>query len=164
MADRIDETSGSPASSGVVSRQALDRVRGARRDLRSAAEALREAVNLAPRDDWYQVVRQRLVDLGVVLAAHIEDIEGAEGVYADLLVQAPWQEAETEILEGEHQAIRDTLDVTLEALEAAREENLEDPSPVRRRVETLLERLDLHCQREMELVYEVYDTDIGPID
>jgi hypothetical protein len=162
MPDRIDkaETGGlSPES-----RAALDRARSVRSDLRSAIEALREAVTSAPEDGWYVEVRKRLVDLGAVLAAHIDAIEGPDGLYANLLESAPWQQAETEILEGEHQAIRGTFEVAFDALEAAREEGLADPGPVRRRLETRLDRLDLHCEREAALVYEVYDTDIGPID
>ncbi len=147
-----------------ASRDALDRARSRRVDLRSAVDSVRQALVAAPGDDWYRSLRQRLVDLGEALEAHIEDIEGPVGLYADLLVQAPWQGAETDILEAEHQALRESFDVAFEALEAARENGIDDPEPVRQRVQTLLDRLVLHSSREADLVYEVYDTDIGLID
>ncbi|MFQ5523115.1 MAG: hypothetical protein ACE5F5_06010 [Acidimicrobiia bacterium] len=147
-----------------ASRGALVRARSRRGGLRSAIEVVREAVSAGPGDDWYDRLRPGLVELGEALEAHIADIEGPEGLYTDLLVQAPWQGAETEILEAEHQAIQASFEVAFEALEAARESGLADPEPVRQRVETLLERIVLHSEREANLVFEVYDTDIGLID
>ena len=162
MTDRTAESMGQDLTE--ASRHALDRARRRRGDLRSAIEELRRTLEAGSGDDWFAGVRGRLVELGEAIEAHISDIEGSEGLYADLLVQAPWQGAETGILEAEHQAIRDSFHVAFEALEAAREGGLDDPGSVRRRIETLLDRVVLHSRREADLAFEVYNTDIGLID
>ncbi len=162
MTDRTAESMNQDLTE--ASRDALNRARLRRGDLRAAIEGLRRVLGADPEDEWLTGVREGLLELGDAIEEHIADIEGSEGLYTDILVQAPWQGTETETLRAEHEAIQESFRVAFEALEAAREGGLDDPGSVRRRIEALLDLVVVHSRREADLAFEVYDTDIGLID
>ncbi|MCW3814725.1 hypothetical protein ONA91_09685 [Micromonospora sp. DR5-3] len=101
-----------------------------------------------------------VVQLGPVrrgFAEHVRLTEGPDGLYAELLHQAPRLDRGVRLLTHEHAAIA----AALVALQRAAELPAVPAEEVRERVGNLLRALDQHRQRGADLLWEAYETDLG---
>lgn len=153
MSDLSEPSAGSP--------DALARARARRHALAGAADGL-EAALARPAGDapaWRDGVASALDTLDAALADHIEEVEGPDGLYAEILERTPRLAHRIDLLRREHGELRDRLaairplladPVDARHVEQAREEALE-----------LLKQISRHRHRGADLVFESYDADIG---
>lgn len=138
---------------------ALDAAREVRAELRAALGDLERAVSAAiPAGDatWREMVAQATHRLRRTFADHLHATESDEGLFEEVLAEAPRLAPAVARLRAEH----DEIENDLLALELA----LREPGAgerVRERAVQLLGRLVRHRQRGADLVYEAYETDIG---
>lgn len=171
---RIDwmapEAAGGPWHAGPVSNpsepssgagDALERARERRYALARAADTL-EAALARPAGDadaWRAGVSAALDAVDAALDDHIAEVEGPDGLYAEILERTPRLAHQVEVLQREHvdlrqrvAAIRPQLadPVDERQVEHIREDSLE-----------LLKQISRHRHRGADLVFESYDADIG---
>jgi hypothetical protein len=133
------------------------------RSAREHRAALREAMarveqalaRPAAADDWGTVVSDRLMELQHALDAHATEVEGSDGILADLLQQAPRLSAGVDQMRSDHHQLAGSL-TTLLGLAAHLE-----PHDLRARCLELLADLVRHRQAGADLVYEAFNADIG---
>ena len=101
---------------------------------------------------WCARIYDRLVVLRAAFAQHIRSTEGAAGWYAEVLAAEPRLAGPIGALEREHRSIAAELDALCAGLDAA---------ILATRCGELLHRLSGHRQRDADLLYEAYDTDLG---
>ncbi|WP_213453644.1 hemerythrin domain-containing protein [Rhizomonospora bruguierae] len=90
-------------------------------------------------------------------ADHVGATEGPDGLYAELLDQAPRLAPGVTVLVRDHARVAAAIDALAGRLDAPDT----DPDELRRRSGRLLRWLCRHRQRGADLVYEAYDTDLG---
>lgn len=156
------------AQVGITERRSNPRLAMAktrRRGLREAMAAL-ETVVAGPssRQGWLREVEASLVDLRKALDAHIEEVEGPDGLLAEIMESTPRLASDVEILRQEHRELVTALIRAEEISQAVEIDPAYDPLRLRRAVTTLLGRLTLHRQRGSDLVFEAYNVDIGAAD
>jgi hypothetical protein len=140
----------------------VERARTRRIELHDAMTGLEtELARASGSEAWRDNVETALAELGAALDAHIQDVEGVEGLLARVVDEAPQLAGEIAALTKEHQQLSAAR---YRALATLRQPGRPDPAVVRRRVTTLLGRLALHRQRGAELVYDAYSVDIGTGD
>jgi hypothetical protein len=113
---------------------------------------------------WLGEVHTSLVELRQALDEHILEVEGPDGLFAEIMLSTPRLASEVEALRSEH---RELVSAVVRAQETAREvvtDPTHDTLHLRRAVTTLLGRLALHRQRGSDLVFEAYHVDIGAAD
>jgi hypothetical protein len=113
---------------------------------------------------WLGEVHTSLVELRQALDEHILEVEGPDGLFAEIMLSTPRLASEVEALRSEH---RELVSAVVRAQETAREvvtDPTHDTLRLRRAVTTLLGRLALHRQRGSDLVFEAYHVDIGAAD
>ena len=113
---------------------------------------------------WLDRVEAALVELRKALNAHIEEVEGSEGLLAEIVSVAPRLAAYTEELKRDHMALLSAWLRAEATVRAARDGGRAGTASVRRRVTTLLGRLTMHRQAGSDLVFEAYNVDIGVMD
>lgn len=125
-----------------------------RRDLYEAMRRL-EAALARPSGlaDWRIEIESALTDLDRSLEDHIAQIEGPEGVFLEILNQAPHLEPVVETLRREHRGLAEACH---DALGRAADWSSQR---LRRRVNLLLVRLALHRQTGAELLFDAYNVD-----
>jgi hypothetical protein len=107
--------------------------------------------------DWHTRLRGLLDPLRVAFAEHRAATEGATGLYADLVNEAPRLVNTVHVLVAEH----DGLDTAMARLADSAEARDADPQVLRRHTLDVLVGLTRHRQQDADLVYEAYATDIG---
>ncbi|MGH8870663.1 MAG: hypothetical protein ACRDWS_01640 [Acidimicrobiia bacterium] len=118
----------------------------------------------ASAEGWLDRVEAGLADLREALDAHIDEVEGHDGLLADIVDVAPRLSPYTEELRREHIALLGAWLRAEAAVRAARQDWPAAVSTVRRRVITLIGRLTLHRQAGSDLVFEAYNVDIAASD
>jgi hypothetical protein len=137
----------------------LRRRRGELRDSMSAVEqALAAPTGRGPKG-WAERVQAALVELSGDLREHVAITEGPEGIYAELMAQAPRLSGQMDRLTQEHGQIRDSIETLLAEVTAV--DVKERSTRVRELGTQLLATLSRHRQRGADLVYEAYQVDIG---
>jgi hypothetical protein len=106
---------------------------------------------------WRCGVAAELPRLRAALVTHVELTEGPEGLYAEVLADAPRLVRQVNSLGREHA----TMSAALEALEALAQRVDAEPERVRCWGSDLLRELSRHRQRGADLVYQAYTIDIG---
>jgi hemerythrin HHE cation binding domain-containing protein len=101
-------------------------------------------------------VRAVLEPLRVAFAQHRAETEGAAGIYADVVQDAPRLARAVDGLVAEHECI----DAAMERLALFVIDGAEDEA-VRDQANEVLDTLLRHGRRDAELVHEAYVTDIG---
>ncbi|HUF96049.1 MAG TPA: hypothetical protein VMO52_08210 [Acidimicrobiia bacterium] len=140
----------------------VERARLRRLELHDAMTRLEtQLARASGSDSWRHDLEKALSDLGASLEAHIQDVEGGEGLLSRVVDETPHLAAEVASLKEEHQQLSAAR---FRALATLRQPGRPDPDVVRRRVTSLLGRLALHRQRGAELVYDAYSVDIGTGD
>jgi hypothetical protein len=103
---------------------------------------------------WRHGVAAELRRLRAAFGTHIELTEGPDGLYAELLVDAPRLVHQVNHLGREHETMSAALDALARRVDA-------EPEWVRGWGSELLRELSRHRQRGADLLYEAYATDIG---
>jgi hypothetical protein len=143
---------------------ALEAARARRGELHRALLDLEAALAGAARgraQAWADSVRAALVRVRETFAAHIDVTEGADGLYREVLTQAPRLSGAVNRLQLEHADIAAAL--------AEVDHQLDDPTSdadawvesIRDAAIRLMGLLVRHRQRGADLVYEAYDVEIG---
>ena len=144
--------------------EALEAARARRGDLHRALLDLERALAGAARgraQAWADSVRATLVRVRETFTAHIEVTEGAEGLYQEVLAQAPRLSGAVNRLQLEHADIASALDEVDNRLDAPMSEADAWVESIRDAAITLMGLLVRHRQRGADLVYEAYDVEIG---
>ncbi|HSJ84785.1 MAG TPA: hypothetical protein VLA91_13295 [Acidimicrobiia bacterium] len=141
--------------------RATDRRRILAEEMADLEEVLARPASAA---DWLERVAQGLADLRLALDAHIEEVEGSDGLLAEIVEIAPRLSGQAEDLRQHHMEL---LGAWLRAEATVRTASEDGPaarSLVRRRVVALIGRLTRHRQAGSDLVYEAYNVDIAASD
>jgi hypothetical protein len=143
---------------------ALEAARGRRGDLHRALLDLEGALAAAARgraQEWADSVRATLLRLRETFTAHIEVTEGADGLYQEVLAQAPRLSGAVNRLQQEHGAIVSAIGEVDERLNDSMADAEAWVESIRDAAITLMGLLVRHRQRGADLVYEAYDVEIG---
>lgn len=133
----------------------LAAVRRHRAELLEAMQAFERALAVPAGDPtWPAGVARQLARLRQAFADHVGLTEGAGGLYAALLADAPRLTSQVTALAREHVAIQQALDALVADLDAPAER-------IRVEASDALRSLTRHRQRGADLIYEAYVTDIG---
>lgn len=147
-----------------MERDLKEEARRRRAPLRAAAGELERAIS-APVGTgavWRDRVRESLHSVRVALQHHIEDTEGASGLYIELRESAPRLTNLVILLEDEHSTLDAAIGDSLAALDGLSEEfDTDDAEPVRESVLFLLGKISRHRQKGADLVWRAYSVDIG---
>jgi hypothetical protein len=106
--------------------------------------------------DWPQRLNHHLDHLHQAFHEHVRETEGDNGAYAEVVHAAPRLARGIRMLAGDHER----LTAALAALRC-RLESGASAADLRLSAAELLEQLDRHRQRGIDLLYEAYSTDIG---
>ena len=140
----------------------LARAKTRRHWLRSAMAGSEAAVaGPSSRQGWLSEVNASLAELRLALDEHIAEVEGPDGLLAEIIQSTPRLASEVEILRREHRQLVTAVARAQEISRAVETDPSPDPLRLRRAVTTLLGRLTLHRQRGSDLVFEAYNVDIG---
>ncbi len=120
--------------------------------LTDAVRALAASL-IDPPDRW----RDLLEPVRAALTEHRHATEGEQGLYADVVLDAPRLARMVDGLVAEH----GELDTAIASLARAAERTDTDAEALRADVQRILDDLDHHRQLDSDLVYEAYATDIG---
>lgn len=134
----------------------LAKAKQRRIELRDAIAELERSVSMASSGSgWRRSVEESLAGLRAAIDAHVTEVEGPEGLLAQLTADAPRLSNEVELMKREHARLLVDTDVILADVEDA------EPVDIRDRAMSLLRDLVTHRQTGADLVYEAYSTDIG---
>jgi hypothetical protein len=111
----------------------------------------------ADQESWPVHLGALLRPLREAFAEHRAATEGDAGLYAEVLVDAPRLANTVGGLVAEHRVI----DTAIQRLAAVADEITVDAEALRRGALEVLDELAQHRQRDSDLVYEAYTTDIG---
>jgi hypothetical protein len=126
-----------------------------RAQLFAAIQGFECALAVSPADPaWRHGLAAELARLRAEFHTHVELTEGPDGLYAEVLWDAPRLARQVHNLGLEHATV-------LTALEALGAHIDAEPDRLRRWARRLLTGLSRHRQRGADLVYEAYATDIG---
>jgi hypothetical protein len=122
----------------------------------SAAVQCFERTLTAPASDpaWRHGVATGLAALRAEFHTHVGLTEGPDGLYAEVLWDAPRLVHHAHTLGRDHRAILTALDEAAAHLDA-------EPDRLRDRAGELLSELARHRQRGADLVHAAYATDLG---
>jgi hypothetical protein len=143
---------------------ALEAARARRGDLHRALLDLERALAGAARgraQPWADSVRATLVRVRETFAAHIDVTEGADGLYQEVLAQAPRLSGAVNRLQHEHADIASALAEVHDRLDEPMSDADAWVESIRDAAITLMGLLVRHRQRGADLVYEAYDVEIG---
>jgi hypothetical protein len=130
-------------------------------DLHNAMRGLEaSAARATGQDDWADGVRDVLTVLDSALQSHVAEIEGPNGLFAEVIDRAPQLKPDVDMLRLEH---RDLVTGCRNALEAVGSAEV-DARAVRRKVLSILGRLTIHRQRGAELLFDAYNVDLAAAD
>jgi hypothetical protein len=106
---------------------------------------------------WRAHLRGLLEPMREAFAQHRAATEGEEGLYADVVQDAPRLARTVDGLVAEHH----TLELAMARLASITDEVSADADAVRRGARQVLDGLTRHREHDADLVYEAYGTDIG---
>jgi hypothetical protein len=136
------------------------KTRRQRAELLAAIQGVEYTIAIPPSDPaWRHGVAAELGRLRAAFNAHVELTEGPEGLYAEVVGDAPRLANTVSTLHREHAAVSAMLDTVVDQLERGHFDD--DPAKLRAWAAQLLRDLSQHRQRGADLVYEAYATDIG---
>lgn len=144
--------------------QVREDARRRRAPLRHAASDLEFAIS-APVGTgavWRDRVRESLARVQVALKQHVQDTEGAEGLYEQLKSVAPRLSTLVNLLTKEHTVLKEEINGVLSELEGLPNQIDDDCcETVRDAVMLLLGRISRHRQKGADLIWRAYSVDIG---
>ena len=127
-----------------------------------AAVAEADSTLIAAVDQWRSVMVDRLDQLAEALDHHVAETEGADGLFARVLTDAPRLRNEVRRLTREHDDLLATINATRnEALGDGLSENPHRVKALHASVHDLITLLDRHCHRSCRLLQDSVAVDIG---
>lgn len=108
---------------------------------------------------WRDAVDDALTALRDALSSHVEETEGPDGLFHDVIDKSPRMAPAVQDMEADHVLLLEACDAAL-----ASTGDSSEPERVRRFVNVLLGRLASHRQKGAEMLYEAFMTDIGAGD
>ncbi|MGI9607050.1 MAG: hypothetical protein ACR2P0_13015 [Acidimicrobiales bacterium] len=120
----------------------------------SRVERAAAAPSLKPA--WRDDLVRELDELRIALDQHIAEVEGEEGLLAELTFDAPRLANRIDAVRREHPELCRQLDAAIDRVKAT-----EEVADVRTAVLDSLVALARHRQKGADLVYEGYSIDIG---
>lgn len=106
-------------------------------------------------DTWASDVARAVAVVRSAFATHISIVEGQDGLFAEMLREAPRLAGTLGLLHREHDDITAQLALAKEELDEGALER------ARERLPATLAKVARHRKREVDLLYEAYETDIG---
>jgi hypothetical protein len=151
---------GDPSSAGGTGPgEPTDALRSARARRQALAEAMSRAEQAlavpSGSPTWRDEVAAALAEVRSALDEHVSEVEGEEGLLAELRQMAPRLSSQSTHLEQEHPQLCDAADAAVRTVADA------PVAEVRAAVLDLLLAIARHRQRGADLVYEAYNVDIG---
>jgi len=143
--------------------EALSAARARRMALQEAMAGVEWAI-AAPSStaDWWTELAAALGGLRRALDEHIDEVEGADGLLAELVGKAPRLAKLKQQMEEEHvELVRDLEAIGEIVRRSAGESDAADVATAREQVMVLLGALARHRQVGADMVYEAYTVDIG---
>jgi hypothetical protein len=141
-----------------ASTSALTAAKGQRLSLRRATAGLEDALaGPAGGGPWLAGVGAALDRLRDVWAVHVQVTEGPDGLYHEILENAPRLANRIKRFEREHAELGEGIAAAI----AAATDRGSDPEAFRDRMVRLFADLTRHRKRGLDLVYEAYHVDIG---
>lgn len=137
-----------------------------RAELQAGMVALERALAVpAAEAGWADRLRRQVDELRRAFAHHVTATEGPDGMYADILLNAPRLSHRVKRLTGEHADATAAIDALVK-LVADAPDDLDQAwvDRVRDEATTLVASLERHRQRGADLVWEAYHLDIGGCD
>ena len=126
-----------------------------RAELREAVDAFERALGLPATDPaWRAGLARQLSRLRQAFAEHVAVTEGAGGLYACLLDDAPRLANEVDVLMRQHAAVGSALDALAARIDT-------EVDRLRGWAEDVLRAIAEHRQRGADVIYEAYTTDLG---
>jgi hypothetical protein len=154
----------SPEPSPEPTSSALEEARRRRVGVRAAAEEVERALATASGrrlQPWAVELGNRFRRLQEAFDQHIRATEAAEGLFSEVIEDAPRLAHRVEQLQADHVAIRDSVADLIGRTEAP---SANDVDEVREQAFELLGRISRHRHLGAELVYEAYTVDIEAAD
>jgi hypothetical protein len=153
-----------PSKAAALTTQ-LSRAQDRRRLLAEEMRHLEKIVaGPASAENWLDQVQTGLTDLRQALDAHITEVEGPDGLLAEIVEEAPRLSAQTDDLREDHMELLGAWLRAEATVRAARRNGTDLRALIRRRVVNLIGRLTLHRQAGSDLVFEAYNVDIAASD
>jgi len=136
---------------------ALEAARQRRVELKEAISSVEIAAS-APigGPNWRSNLQTELESLRIALAQHVKEVEGAEGLLAQLRDDAPRLINKIDRVRDEHPELTQQV---ADAIASAKGSS--DAEDLRSQVLAVLVSIVRHRQRGADLVYEGYNVDIG---
>ena len=146
-----------PEDESTTTTEALEAARARRIDLKSAVSAV-EVAAASPAGDpeWRPDLVNELRGLREAFDGHVAEVEGEDGLLAELLLHAPQLANQIRNVQGEHPGLCAQIDQALERVEADG-----SADEVRDLVLQTLIGIARHRQHGADLVYRAYSIDIG---
>ena len=116
----------------------------------------RAAASASAKPNWRQDLLRELYILRVAFDQHVEEVEGPDGLLAEIRTTAPRLGNKIDRVSGEHPDLCRDVAQTIDLCEQS-----DDVDKTRAAVLEVLFALVRHRQRGADLVYEGYSVDIG---
>ena len=134
-----------------------------RHGLRAAVADLTEvAKRPVVASTWAARVLEALAALRTALARHAEFTQAPDGLFADVVAQAPRLVNAVRHLEAEHEDLADRLTGCEAVVRGLDGEGSVEPALAS--IHDLVAHFERHQDRGVELVYDAYNVDISPGD
>ena len=143
-------------------RQVLTAARRRRLGVQAAMADLESAIASASTgraDQWSKQVREAVTRLREAFRHHVEVTESADGLFADVVTQAPRLAHQVDVLQADHPRIEEALAAVAAVLEASAAD-ADATSDVTDRILDVLGQIVRHRHAGASLVYEAYNVDI----
>jgi len=140
----------------------LGEVRRRRAELRHAMGVLEQALGspaTSRSEQWVARVRSALDEIDADFRMHVAVTEGDNGLYVQVLSDAPRLAGRVRRLTDEHRTLSDMIAQLLDLTEKPADDDA--PDVIRDTATQLLARLVRHRQTGSDLLYEAFESDIG---
>ena len=126
-------------------------------ELKQAISEVENATaSASARPDWRPRLAAALGDLNEALLRHVEEVEGSEGLLAELMTKAPRLSRRIEEVRDEHPQLCHQATKVIDSLDDEAKVDV-----IRADVLDLLSAIARHRQAGADLVYEGYEVDLG---
>ena len=137
--------------------EALEAAKARRVELKSAVSSVeRAAARPSSKPSWREDLLHELDDLRVAVDEHVDEVEGEEGLLAELMFTVPRLANKIDRIQAEHPGLQTQVAETIETVTTS-----DDLETVRDAVLGTLVSIARHRQKGADLVYEGYSVDIG---
>ena len=139
------------------SSEALAAAKQRRIELKTAVSNVETAAaSPAASPGWTATLLEELDDLRIAFDQHVEEVEGVDGLLAEVVEFAPRLANKVKRVEAEHPPIVEHIERAIEAVRVS-----DDAEQSRAASLDVLAAIVRHRQSGADLVYEAYSVDIG---